>query len=93
MTWGAQITKPDGTIPEVEGKPQYHACATCLHGKSDFKTGSPNWPTITPCYIPKAANTIGSLLTSLDIGADGHMACGSAKLMCSGYEEIPVEVK
>jgi hypothetical protein len=40
------------------------------------------------CYIPKAAHTVGSMLTSIDKGCDGHMAGGLAKLQCAGFEEI-----
>jgi len=53
------------------------------HGQYDFVAGDRK---INPCYLPSAGSIVGSLLTSIDVGADGHMAGGSADLKCSGYE-------
>ena len=36
-------------------------------------------------------NQLGGLLTSIDVGADGHMAGGNALLQCQGFEPIPSE--
>lgn len=88
MTWSARITRPDGTNPTQEGatNPDYSACQTCKHGNALVETGHPWNKQINPCNISKVAHTIGPILTSVDIGADGHMAGGEALLKCSGYE-------
>jgi len=90
MTWSVRVTRPDGTVPTKEGSqyPDYHACQSCQHGQYDYATGGANFPTISPCYSPKATGGIGSVLTSIDTGADGHMACGEALLKCSEYEAV-----
>ena len=90
MTWSARITRPDGTTPITTHKesnvPDYQACQSCMHCLNNHATGNPQRPTVTPCNLPKIASTIGSLLTSIDCGADGHMAGGEAILRCHGYE-------
>ena len=91
MTWSARITRADGTNPTQEGAngPDYQACQSCRHGQNDFETGRQPWPKIRPCNIPNVTSGLGSILTSVDIGSDGHMACGEAILKCNGYEAIP----
>jgi len=86
MTWSTQITRADGTNPTKEGAsvPDYCACTSCKHGQYDMKTLAGR--TITPCNIPAVANTASGLLTAVDVGADGHMASGTALLKCNGYE-------
>lgn len=88
MTWSARITRPDGTNPTQEGgtAPDYSACQSCKHGQYDHPTEGQFHKQIQPCYLPKVASNVGSLLTSVDVGADGHMAGGEALLKCSGYE-------
>lgn len=85
MTWSARITRPDGTNPIQEGAtaPDYQACQSCQHGQYDFETDGKK---IQPCYLPKASSGIGNVLTSIDTGADGHMASGEALLKCNGYQ-------
>lgn len=77
MTWSARITRPDGTNPTQEGAtaPDYSACQSCSH--------------IGACNITKVGNNVASILTSVDVGCDGHMAGGEALLKCSGYETEP----
>ena len=89
MTWSARITDNAG---QVKGK-DYHACQSCKHGQYDHETGNTSGGStkIQPCFLPKIANNIGSLLTSVDVDANGHMASGSAELRCNGYEPEPVE--
>jgi cell division septum initiation protein DivIVA len=84
MTWGARILKADGTAKDGD----YQACQSCKHGQYDFQTDDPNWKKIQPCYLPKVAAQIGSILTCVDISAAGHMASGQANLLCNGYEPI-----
>lgn len=89
MTWSAKVTRPDGTNPTQEGAtaPDYNACQSCKHGQYDHETGSKTGSKlIQPCYLPKVANNIGSILTSVDVDAAGHMASGEALLKCNGYE-------
>ena len=78
MTWSARTTRPDGTIPE--GK--YNACGGCKHAPN------PDNNYKGTCYVERVAGNIGSILTSVDTGADGHMASGSADLKCSGFEAV-----
>lgn len=75
MTWSARITRPDGTNPTMEGAtaPDYAACQSCR-----YNTGA--------CNISKISHTIAPVLTSVDMGSDGHMASGEALLKCNGYE-------
>jgi hypothetical protein len=82
------MTRADGTNPVQEGQtaPDYHACQSCKHGQHDFATDGQFYKQIQPCYLPKVANSIGNILTSVDVGADGHMASGEALLKCNGYE-------
>jgi len=88
MTWSARITRMDGTTPTQEGNtvPDYQACQSCLHCLNDHETGNPHLPKVTPCKLPSISSIVGSLLTSVDTGADGHMASGEAILKCNGYE-------
>lgn len=88
MTWSARVTRQDGTNPTQEGAtaPDYSACQSCKHGQCDHETGGQPWPKIRPCFIANAAGSIGGILTSIDVGADGHMASGEALLKCNGYE-------
>ncbi|WP_214173148.1 hypothetical protein [Geoanaerobacter pelophilus] len=75
MTWSAQVTRPDGTNPttrEGSAYSDYNACQSCQH--TSF------------CNIGKMAHTIGPILTSVDVGSDGHMASGTALLKCNGYQ-------
>lgn len=51
------------------------ACADCKH--------------LNFCNIVKVGPQLGSVLTSVDTCADGHMASGCADLKCSGFETIP----
>ena len=91
MTWSVRVTLPDGTTPTKEGAaaPDYSACMSCKHGQHDHRTDSDTgYANIQPCYIPKAVNGIGNVLTSIDVGANGHMASGEALLKCNGYEPI-----
>ena len=76
MTWSARITRPDGTNPVREGAtaPDYAACQSCKHVQGQ-------------CNIAKIAHTIAPVLTSVDVGNDGHMASGEALLKCNGYEQ------
>lgn len=75
MTWSSKITDKDGNTPE--GK--YQACEGCKHGQP--------WP--PPCMIARAHGTIvGSSLTVIDVGVDGHMAGGEAILKCHGFEPL-----
>jgi len=81
MTWSARVTKQDGTIPEG----QWSACNACKHNKPNPELVNKHHP---PCQVAKIASSIGSILTSIDMGADGHMASGSADLKCSGFEPL-----
>lgn len=85
MSWSARVVKNDGTVPEGT----YHACGKCVHGlfKNDGRGFHPN------CYIPNAVNSIASILTAIDFGADNHTATGTAELKCNGFEPIPEEPK
>ncbi len=60
----------------------YTACLSCEHGGKV-------WP--PPCFINRAVGAVGNLLTSIDTGADGHMASGQADLRCNGYTEAKPE--
>ncbi len=84
MTWTARFTRPDGTLPEGN----YTACQSCKHGQYDFVAGDRK---INPCYVRAIGSQAGSMLTAVDVGADGHMAGGSADLKCSGFEPIVAE--
>ena len=37
------------------------------------------------CHIPKVVGPIRSLLTSVDVGCEGHMAIGHADLTCDSF--------
>lgn len=71
MTWGVLVTNKDGDL---------NVCRECKHSVP------PAGSHYSPCNIAKMSQTIGSLLTSVDVGADGHMACGTAKLECHGFD-------
>jgi len=87
MTWSARITRPDGMNPENErGVEDYSACMSCKHGDALVETGHAWNKQINPCNVSKVAHTLAPIMTSVDIGADGHMAGGEALLRCSGYE-------
>jgi hypothetical protein len=77
MTWSARFTDSNGNVPEGT----YSACQNCKHGQTD-----PNRSYHAPCNLPSAGSQLASLLTSIDVGCDGHMAGGSADLKCYGYE-------
>lgn len=87
MTWSARITRPDGTNPIQEGNtaPDCNACQSCRHNQPIPVDGQ-HYKQINPCYLPKVASSVGNLLTSVDVDARGHMACGEALLKCGGYE-------
>ena len=40
------------------------------------------------CHIPKITGDIVSLMSSVDVGTDGHMAVGTAHLRCNGFERV-----
>lgn len=84
MTWSARITKADGTTgDDGKGGQFYQACQGCKHGQVDAEKRT------VPCYLPKVSGVVGSLLTSVDVDANGHMASGSADLKCNGFEPKP----
>ncbi len=85
MTWSARVTRPDGSVPEG----LYCACQACTHNQQNpALPGQASW---NPCNVSKMANNVGPILTSIDVGADGHMAGGEALLKCNGFEQIPVQ--
>jgi hypothetical protein len=43
------------------------------------------------CYVRRASHSVGNVLTSIDVGADGHMASGTAVLQCNGFEAKEVQ--
>ncbi len=85
MTWSARVLKADGTLPE--GKDIYTACQACAHSQKN--AALPERASWCPCNVTKMAGNVGSMLTSIDIGADGHMAGGQADLKCYGFEPVP----
>ena len=40
------------------------------------------------CHIPKITGDIASLMSSVDVGTDGHMAVGTAHMHCNGFERV-----
>ena len=40
------------------------------------------------CNIPKISAAIGEIMSSVDVGTDGHMASGTAELHCNGFERV-----
>lgn len=72
MTWNVKIAAAKAADPE-------NACPTCKHGQ--YPAAGP-----VPCNVMRIAPTIGYALTSIDVGADGHMVPGTAVLNCYGYE-------
>lgn len=84
MTWSVRIVKDDSPLAET----REDACRTCKHGSARIGQH-------VPCIIKNAADTLGYMLTAIDVGRNGHMASGTAKLICYGYEEQepPAEVK
>ena len=86
MTWNAKVTRTDGTNPTAEGasEPDYLACNSCEHGQ--LSVNLPSGMKTSPCGIPKVFSIVGYLLTSVDVGIDGHLAPGEAVLKCAGYE-------
>ncbi len=40
------------------------------------------------CHIPKITGNIASLMSSVDVGTDGHMAVGTAHMHCNGFERV-----
>jgi hypothetical protein len=83
MTWSAKITDSEGNVPE--GK--WQACEVCKHGNKRADVPLPT-NLYRPCYVPSIGSQVASLLTSIDTGADGHQAGGSAILKCSGFEPM-----
>lgn len=77
MTWSAKIVKGDGTgrSDGIYG----NVCCECKHGDSQ-NFGHPI------CNVQAIAHTLGYMLTAIDVGSDGHMACGEAVLKCTGFE-------
>lgn len=71
MTWGVLVANKEGDL---------NASRECKHSVP------PAGSHYSPCNIAKMAHTIGYLLTSVDVGSDGHMASGTAKLECHGFE-------
>ncbi len=62
---------------KAEGVPEGSvACVVCTHSLC--------------CNITKLGPNMASMLTSVDIGSDGHMASGVAELHCAGFE-LPAE--
>lgn len=88
MTWSARISKSDGSFPKTINSEyeDYNACTSCKHGQYGWPTGG-DVEQVVPCNIPNVSSCLGSILTSVDVGADGHMASGEAILKCNGYEE------
>ena len=80
MTWGVEIVKGDGTRPD--GTFYGGTCRACKHGGSH--AGGHH-----VCNVSAVAQQIASLLTAIDVGADGHMAAGNAVLQCHGFEAKP----
>ena len=82
MTWSARFTDAAGKIPEGA----WSACQKCKYGQFDFATSKSAQRQIKPCSLSNVSNPLASLMTSIDVGADGHMAGGTADLKCSGFE-------
>ncbi len=38
------------------------------------------------CNVAKIGHVVGTMLTVIDVGSDGHMASGRADLHCNGFE-------
>lgn len=49
-----------------------NACEKCKHDQF--------------CNVRRVAWPIGNVLTSVDVGGNGHMASGTAVLQCYGFE-------
>lgn len=83
MTWSIRISDKSGIFPENK----WQACEVCKHRQKN-----PALPRLvySPCNIPLVATHIGPLLTSVDVGADGHMAGGEALLKCFGFEPMAI---
>jgi hypothetical protein len=76
MTWSVKVAAPGANIPEG-----HSACLSCKHGQ--FPRTGPQ-----PCNVARLAYVLGYALTTIDVGADGHMASGTAVLNCDGYEAV-----
>ena len=81
MTWSVTIAKGDGT---KSTKSQF-VCGECKHG-GDAIEGQPYRNGHPICNVQAAATTLATLLTSIDVGADSHMAGGNMVLQCHGFE-------
>lgn len=81
MTWGVQIARGDGT----RSTKSQNVCGECKHGGNALD-GQPYRSGHLICNVQAAASSIADLLTAIDVGADGHMACGGLFLHCSGFE-------
>lgn len=82
MTWGARIAKGDGTLSTTS---QY-VCGECKHGGLEME-GMPYRNGHAVCNVQGAAAQLASVLTSIDVGADSHMAAGNLVLWCNGFEQ------
>lgn len=85
MTWNVRIIKP-GKLAEAATTVEANACTECKHGQPD-----PARHYNTRCHIPGASWPIANMLTSIDVGSDGHIAGGNAVLECSGFEELEAQ--
>ena len=81
MTWGAMIAKGDGT----RSTKSQVVCGECKHG-GNAVDGMPYRNGHAVCNIKAVAGTLATLLTTIDVGADSHMASGSLVLECCGFE-------
>lgn len=81
MTWGVTITDGEG---RVAVKSQ-HVCSECKHG-GDAAEGLPYRNGHPVCNVQAAAQTLATLLTTIGVGADSHMAGGNMILNCYGFE-------
>ena len=84
MTWSARIYDSNGVLPEGA---TWHACEKCKHFQKN-----PSLPerVYSACNISKVEAALSTFLTCIDVGADGYMTSGNAKLLCNGFEPISV---
>ncbi len=64
----------------LDGNSGWNVCPDCVHSVYDQNLRT------SYCNIPKVDSSIASFLTSIDVGADGHMASGTAILQCRGFQ-------
>lgn len=76
MSWTTRISDSEGSFQGA-----WQACEKCKHFQMP-PAGN------FPCYIPKVAGSIGSLLTAVDTGKDNYMASGIALLKCNGFDPV-----